>query len=197
MTKYTVNCYGPGLFNELGDVAGVFKHLLGLPCLFTRPPSHLSDTPNQGWRTIGTEWNISWHLSLGRTIFLPQQHLQTPDNSTVHTAVTICDTDTFRYAYCFYSVKRKIWLLTEDGSKKKIGKMYSLEYTDISKVFFTVHHVGRCCTVIRGRCCTEMPSGHCCANAEVTVAQLCVPTTGIRFPLLRNNDPWSCRLPSP
>jgi hypothetical protein len=28
----------------------------------------------------------------------------------------------------------------------KIGKVYSLEHTEIPKVFFTPHHVGCCCT---------------------------------------------------
>jgi hypothetical protein len=60
----------------------------------------------------------------------------------------------------------------------KIGKVYSLEYTDIPKVFFTPHHVGHCSTktircncctlgysctyVIRSQCCSL---GHSCTNA--------------------------------
>jgi hypothetical protein len=38
----------------------------------------------------------------------------------------------------------------------KIGKVRSLEYTDIPKVFFTPHHVGCCCTnVIPGQLCNN------------------------------------------
>jgi hypothetical protein len=31
---------------------------------------------------------------------------------------------------------------------EKIGKVYSLEYTDILKVFFKPHHTYHCCTTI-------------------------------------------------
>jgi hypothetical protein len=40
----------------------------------------------------------------------------------------------------------------------KIGKVCSLGYTDITEVFFTPHHVGRCCSLLRRRaaptCCS-------------------------------------------
>jgi hypothetical protein len=40
---------------------------------------------------------------------------------------------------------------------KKIGKLYSLEYTDIPDVLFTPHLVGCCCTnVIQGQCCATV-----------------------------------------
>jgi hypothetical protein len=32
------------------------------------------------------------------------------------------------------------------NTTEKTGKVYSLEYADIPKVFFTSHHVGHCCT---------------------------------------------------
>jgi hypothetical protein len=55
----------------------------------------------------------------------------------------------------------------------KIGNVYSLEYTDIQKVFFTPHHVGRCCTnLIRGHCCilghscTSFIPCHCCPSSN-------------------------------
>jgi hypothetical protein len=52
---------------------------------------------------------------------------------------------------------------------EKIRKVYSLENTNIPKVFFTPHYVGHCCTVIRGHYCTLSHScsvvlGHCCAT---------------------------------
>jgi hypothetical protein len=41
----------------------------------------------------------------------------------------------------------------------KIGKVYSLEYIDIQKVFFIPHHIGHCWTsVIQGHCCTILCS---------------------------------------
>jgi hypothetical protein len=39
----------------------------------------------------------------------------------------------------------------------KAEKMYSLENTDIPKVFLTPHHVGHCCSnMVRGHCCAAM-----------------------------------------
>jgi hypothetical protein len=61
-------------------------------------------------------------------------------------------------------------------SLNTIGKVYSLEYTDIQNVFFTPHHVGCCTILIRGQCCflgssfTNAIRGHCSAK--------CVPTMG-------------------
>jgi hypothetical protein len=56
----------------------------------------------------------------------------------------------------------------------KIGKVYSLEYTDIPKVFFTPHHVGPCCTnVIRGHCCVQIILSLMLSQAIVTQ---CLPT---------------------
>jgi hypothetical protein len=40
---------------------------------------------------------------------------------------------------------------------KNIGKMYSLEYTDISNVFFASHHVGHCYSV-------TYDLGHSCSD---------------------------------
>jgi hypothetical protein len=44
--------------------------------------------------------------------------------------------------------------------------VYSLEYNDIPKVFFTSHHVGYCCTVIPGDWCTTIGTlwSHCCTT---------------------------------
>jgi hypothetical protein len=57
----------------------------------------------------------------------------------------------------------------------KIGKVYSLEYTNIPKVFFTPHHVGRCCNnAIRGHCCSTMRynnelGSHCCTTKTLVM----------------------------
>jgi hypothetical protein len=81
----------------------------------------------------------------------------------------------------------------------KIRKVYSLEYTNIPKVFFTPHHVCRWCTyVIRRHCCVL---GHSCivipshlrnsVFQQRTFLQLLInnaPTMGYPVPLLRNND---------
>jgi hypothetical protein len=46
--------------------------------------------------------------------------------------------------------------------RKKIGNVYSSEYTHIPKVFFTSRYIRRCCTdVIRGHCCVL---GYSCTN---------------------------------
>jgi hypothetical protein len=41
-----------------------------------------------------------------------------------------------------------MFVRTNEGNRPvgRIGKMYSLEYTDIPKVFFTPLPVGHCCT---------------------------------------------------
>jgi hypothetical protein len=58
--------------------------------------------------------------------------------------------------------------------------MYSLEHTDVPKVFVKSHHIGHSFTnVIRGNCCATM-----CSSDEL-------------FQLLLNNDPRLCRLPTP
>jgi hypothetical protein len=45
--------------------------------------------------------------------------------------------------------------------RNKIGKVFSLEFTDIAKVFFMPHHVGHCCTnVIKGQCCSTTYSNN-------------------------------------
>jgi hypothetical protein len=51
----------------------------------------------------------------------------------------------------------------------KIGKLYSLEYSDILKMFFTPHNRGYGCSyVIQGQCragkCSTLYLGHCCTN---------------------------------
>jgi hypothetical protein len=47
----------------------------------------------------------------------------------------------------------------------KIGKVYSLEYTDIPKVFFMPHRVGHCCTdMIWLQCCTLGQCATMCYN---------------------------------
>jgi hypothetical protein len=55
----------------------------------------------------------------------------------------------------------------------QVWKLYSLEYTDIPKVFFTPHHVGYCGNnVIPGHRCTCVPTvtlGHCCATMCSTI----------------------------
>jgi hypothetical protein len=63
------------------------------------------------------------------------------------------------------------WLLNSLRNNE-IGKVYSLENTDISEVFFMPHHVGHCCTnVIHDHCyalghsCTVI-WGHCCASGN-------------------------------
>jgi hypothetical protein len=88
--------------------------------------------------------------------------------------------------------------------------MYTLKYSDILKAFFTIHHVGHCCTnVIWGHCCTlgdsftNLIRGHCYA----TVFQQCpvypllrkdvFPTMEHSIQLLSDNDPRSCRLLTP
>jgi hypothetical protein len=65
----------------------------------------------------------------------------------------------------------------------KIGKVYSLEYTDIPKLFFMSLHVGHCCTsVIQCYCyslshsCTSVVWGHCCClgySFNVTRSHCC------------------------
>jgi hypothetical protein len=78
----------------------------------------------------------------------------------------------------------------------KIAKVYSFEYIVIPKEFFTAHHVGHCCTVIRSHGCAL---GHSCTNAIL----------GPCATLFYDNDlslhcysvfqqwPWSCKLPTP
>jgi hypothetical protein len=52
--------------------------------------------------------------------------------------------------------------------------VYSLECFDIPKLFFTLHHVGHCCTnVARGYCCAE---SHSYTNEIRDLVQHCVPT---------------------
>jgi hypothetical protein len=104
----------------------------------------------------------------------------------------------------------------------KTGKVYSLDYTDISEVFFTPHYVGHCCTnVIWGQChalyhsCTNVIHSHCCAlgrcynnvmwsHCVTTVrsnndlsshgcAILCSNNGNQVFSQLHNNDTQSCR----
>jgi hypothetical protein len=52
----------------------------------------------------------------------------------------------------------------------KIGDVYSVEHTDIPKVFFSPHHEGHCCTnAIRDHCCTVIWVYCCpavCSNNE-------------------------------
>jgi hypothetical protein len=53
-----------------------------------------------------------------------------------------------------------------------IGEAYSLEYTDIPKVFLAPHHLRHCCTnVIRGYCCATM----CSNNDMFSVMQIAHP----------------------
>jgi hypothetical protein len=55
------------------------------------------------------------------------------------------------------------------------GKVYSSEYTEIPKVFFTPHHAGHCCTnVIPGHCFASMHfnnevGSHCCATVTLVM----------------------------
>jgi hypothetical protein len=78
----------------------------------------------------------------------------------------------------------------------KIKKVYSLEYTNIPKAFFTPRHLGRCCTsvipthycvlshsyayFIQARCCV---SYHSCTNVN---PKYCCTTMGF------NNGVGSC-----
>jgi hypothetical protein len=68
----------------------------------------------------------------------------------------------------------------------KTGNVYSLEYTDKPKVFFTLQHVGHCCTdVLQVYCCVPtMALGHCCATFA---------TRGVLtwWPRQRKVGPWS------
>jgi hypothetical protein len=62
------------------------------------------------------------------------------------------------------SLKNKVHI----NNINKIGKFYSLEYTDIPEVSFTAHHVGQCCTnVIQGYCCSTLWS-----NTGVTIINI-------------------------
>jgi hypothetical protein len=62
----------------------------------------------------------------------------------------------------------------------KIGKVYSLAYPDVPKLFFK-HLVCRCCTVIQDHCfatmCSNSILGHSCSN----VATGMVAKAGIRW----------------
>jgi hypothetical protein len=57
----------------------------------------------------------------------------------------------------------------------KIGKAYSLEYTDIRQMFFTPHHVGHCCTKVTQRIVVQrfptMTSGHSCTNVAPRIVE--------------------------
>jgi hypothetical protein len=57
----------------------------------------------------------------------------------------------------------------------KIGKVYSLEYTGIPKMFFTPHHASDCYTnVMQGHCCTTMCSmtlGHSCTTVATRMVK--------------------------
>jgi hypothetical protein len=56
----------------------------------------------------------------------------------------------------------------------KIGKVYSLKYTDIPKVSFNLH-VGHCCTVIQGivvqKCVPTMTLGHSFTNVATRTVE--------------------------
>jgi hypothetical protein len=60
--------------------------------------------------------------------------------------------------------------------------VYSSEYTDIPKAFFTLHHYVTVALMWPRRYCCVLH--HSCTNV-------------IRAHFLRNNDPRSCRLPAP
>jgi hypothetical protein len=85
----------------------------------------------------------------------------------------------------FSLTRPSLFLLT--SNRNKIGKAYSLEYTNIPEMLFTPHHVGcsctnvitvQCCivshscTVIQGHCCilhhscTNMIQNHCCSTVS-------------------------------
>lgn len=72
----------------------------------------------------------------------------------------------------------------------KILKMYSLEYSDIPKVFFMPHHVGCCIDVIWGQCCIL---GHSYTNmACCNWCALDHSCTDMNPPLLYNSvNPWT------
>jgi hypothetical protein len=101
-------------------------------------------------------------------------------------------------------------------SETKNGKLYSVESNDISKVFFTSHHVGRCCTdVIRRHCCSLGHSwinaipGHFRLSASVGTMNPVMRSCTLSIPVgsltpghagwvsRRNNDPRSCKLSTP
>jgi hypothetical protein len=90
--------------------------------------------------------------------------------------------------------------LAEMGEKYyKIGKVYSLEYNDIPKVFFTPNHVVHCCTNViqghgcaSGNSCTNVIRDHCCTITCLNNALYhCCATVS------SNNDPRSCRVDCP
>lgn len=63
------------------------------------------------------------------------------------------------------------------GSENKVGRMYSLEYTDVPKVFLMPHLVGYCSTnvivehqravTVSMGYCINMIRGHCCACSDL------------------------------
>jgi hypothetical protein len=88
-------------------------------------------------------------------------------------------------AYFLSIMRCFLWTCLKDRAKNKfqntvrsvatktyeIGKIYSFEYTDIPKVFFTSYNLCRCCTnVTRRHCCvlghsyTNVIPGHCCTT---------------------------------
>jgi hypothetical protein len=79
--------------------------------------------------------------------------------------------------------------------RNKMGKVYSLEYTDIPKVLFTTHHY-----VSLALMWSEVIVASWAIPAlwsEGTVAQLCVPKNGVSGPIVAQQNPLSIRLPTP
>jgi hypothetical protein len=89
----------------------------------------------------------------------------------------------YTYIYYFYIDVQK---------KEQDWKLYSLECTDIPKVFFTPHDVGHYCTdVIWGHSCTVIP---CLAD---WVPHRNNDSQSCRLSNPMGTDPWSCRLSIP
>jgi hypothetical protein len=89
---------------------------------------------------------------------------------------------------------------TSTNNNNKIGTVYCLEHTDISKVVFTPHHVGHwycnvfIVTILAQQCVPRMFSGHSCANVATRMvkAQGCpglVSKAGESWPV--GQSPWS------
>jgi hypothetical protein len=130
--------------------------------------------------SLSVVWDVKWVAKTTSFTELPSSAVNFPKRLEGHTL-------------CSHTLKWTVIKLD------KIGNVYSLEYTDISKVFFMSQHVGhRCINVIRGHCCAL---GHSCTDGvrDHYCTTLCCKND--LFPVLCNNVsqewPWSYRLPIP
>jgi hypothetical protein len=84
-------------------------------------------------------------------------------------------------------------VLSSRLASNRIGRVYSLEYTDIPKVFFTSHHVGAIVSLISSKtfvaqqCVQTNTLGHSCSN----VATRMVEAKGCPRLVAKTGQSWS------